>query len=280
MGPLQLAREDPYFRSLAASPVLSAISFFLLVSIVTRIITGVRSNIAQDNNDARSKTPNRIAYWLPWLGSALSFVRDIEGTISRDLDSSGDDIFSNRMGSGQYNVVNMLSLVQQVFAQRGNVLNKQGTLEWPMKTAFDDKSTTRDEHEAFQGYRNALNLMLKEDLINEATGKTARAEEAGKVKFNADGTFEADFYNLIVNYMGQIVIDMLWGRALIKNHTNLQTVMWDFDEDVHHILTKYLANITAAGCRATAARERLTLAMREWHEAVAAKQAGRNHGAQ
>lgn len=206
MGLLRLAREDPYFRSLAASPVLSVISFFLLVSIVTRIITGVRSNIAQDNNDARSKTPNRIAYWLPWLGSALSFVRDIEGTISRDhyvrfliaqcaqvtinRDSSGDDIFSYRMGSGQYNVVNMLSLVQQVFAQRGNVLNKQGTLEWPMKTAFDDKSATRDEHEAFHGYHNALNLMLKEDFINEATGKTARAVESEAAKLVTEAPWE------------------------------------------------------------------------------------------
>lgn len=228
-------------------------------------------------------------------------------SLTAHRDNSGDGIFSYRIGSGKYYVVNMPSLVQQVFAQRGNVLNKQRTLEWFMKTAFDDKFSTRDEHEAFHGHHNALNLMLKEDFINEATGKTACAveveaaklvteapwlypdaegkpmelwEEAGQVRFNHDGTFEANFYDLIVNYMGQIVIDMLWGKALIKNHPNLQADMWHFDEGVHHIITKFLANITAAGRRAVAARERLTIAMHEWHEAVATKQAGRDPGAQ
>ncbi|KAF2028404.1 cytochrome P450 [Setomelanomma holmii] len=311
MGLLHLVQESPYthslISSLISSPFLSLTCIVLFISIITRIITGVRSSIAQNNNDAASKTPNRIAYWLPWVGSALSFVRDIEGTISRDRDISGDGIFSYRIGAGKYYVVNMPSLVQQVFAQRGNVLNKQRTLEWFMKTAFNDKFSTRDEHEAFHGHHNALNLMLKEDFINEATSKTARAveieagklvtsapwlypdqegkalelwEEAGKVKFNTDGTFEANFYALIVNYMGQIVIDMLWGKALIQNHPNLQQDMWDFDEGVHHIITKFLANVTAAGRRAVAARERLTIAMREWHLAVAAKQAGRLPGAQ
>lgn len=199
----------------------------------------------------------------------------------------------------------MPSLIQQIFAQRGNVLNKQKTLEWFMKSAFDDKYSTRDEHEAFHGHHNALNLMLKEDFINEATGKTARTvefkaaklvtaapwmypdeegkpmelwEEAGKVKFNTDGTFEANLYSLIVHYMGQVVIDMLWGKALIKNHPTLQTDMWDFDEGVHHIITPLLGNITTSGRRAIACRERLTVAMKEWHEAVAEKQAGRNPG--
>lgn len=198
----------------------------------------------------------------------------------------------------------MPSLVQQVFAQRGQALNKQKVLEWFMKTAFDDKWATRNEHDAFHGHHTALNLMLKEDFINEATGKTARTvevesarlvtsppwampdsekglelwEEAGNVKFNADGSFEADFYKLIVHYMGQIVIDMLWGKALIKNHPNLQTDMWEFDEGVHHLVAKIKA-IMPAGRRAIAARSRLFTAMQEWHEAVAAKQSGRDPGA-
>lgn len=209
------------------------------------------------------------------------------------------------MGPSKYYVINMPSLVQQIFAQRGNVLNKQKILEWFMKSAFDDKYATRDEHEAFHGHHTALNLMLKEDFINEATGKTARTvqveaarlvtsapwstpeaegkplelwEEAGKVNFNTDGTFDANLYQLIVHYMGQIVIDMLWGKALIKNHRTLQTDMWDFDEGVHHLITP-LAGYTSSSRHAIACRSRLTIAMKEWHEAVAAKQAGRDPGA-
>jgi hypothetical protein len=84
MGLLRLVQENPSIYSIIASPLLSVVSLILFTSIVTRVITGVRSNIAQKNSEAPSKTPNRIAYWLPWVGSALSFVRDIEGTISRD----------------------------------------------------------------------------------------------------------------------------------------------------------------------------------------------------
>ena len=195
----------------------------------------------------------------------------------------------------------MPSLVQQIFAQKSATLNKQKILEWFMNTTFADNYATRDEHAAFHGHHTALNLMLKEDFINEATGKTARTveheaarlitsapwafpdtegkpmelwEEAAKVRFNPDGTFDADFYTLIVHFMGQIVIDMLWGKALIKNHPNLQTDMWDFDEGVHHLVATVLSKVTAAGRRAVACRGRLCEAMKEWHEAVATKQRG------
>lgn len=305
MGLLRSFQDNSYSQVLIASPLVSIFSAFVLTCFVTRIVTGFRSTIAENNKNADSKTPNRIAYWLPWVGSAISFARDIEGTIARDRDNSGDGIFSYRMGSSKYYVINMPSLVQQVFAQRGNILNKQKILEWFMKTAFDDKYATRDEHKAFHGHHSALNLMLKEDFINEATGKTARAmeveaarlitaapwshpdvegkplelwEEAAKVHFNADGSCDANLYQLIVHYMGQIVIDMLWGKALIQNHPTLQTDMWDFDEGVHQLLTPF-AKLTSAGRHAIACRSRLTVAMQEWHNAVAAKQAGRDPGA-
>ena len=60
-------------------------------------------------------------------------------------DSCGDGVFSYRIGSSKYYIVNMPSLIQQVFAQRGNVLNKRSVLEWFMKTAFGDNFATRDE---------------------------------------------------------------------------------------------------------------------------------------
>lgn len=206
------------------------------------------------------------------------------------------------MGPGKAYVISMPSLVQQVFAQRGNVLNKVRTLEWFMNAAFDDKFAFRDEHEAVHGHHNALNQMLKSDFTAEATNKTARAvevkasqliteapwmfpdeegkamefwEEAGKVRFNTDGTFEANLFSLVINYMGQIVIDMLWGEALIRNFPTLQSDMWEFDQGVHSILRPIIGKVTPAGRRGIASRERLGVAMKEWYDAVAAKQAGR-----
>jgi hypothetical protein len=197
----------------------------------------------------------------------------------------------------------MPSIVQQIFAQRGNILNKQRTLEWFMRTTFDDQNASVKEPEAFQGHHHGLSLMLKEDFINEATSRTVKSleteaarlvtsapfstpednkglelwEDAANVKFNEDGSFEADFFKLVVNFMGQIIIDNMWGKSLIKNHPNLQQDMWDFDAGLHHLVTKLLTNVTAAGRRAVAARGRLNVAMQEWHEAVALKQAGEKY---
>ncbi|KAF2800342.1 cytochrome P450 [Melanomma pulvis-pyrius CBS 109.77] len=301
MGLLHSLQEHSYTQAVLASPGKSLLSALAIVCLVTRIITGTRSYIARNNNDGPTKTVNRISYWIPWVGSAISFARNIEGTISSDRDHTGDGIFSYRIGNSFYYVVNMPSIVQQIFAQRGNTLNKQNTLEWFMRTTFDDKGASKNEPEAFHGHHHGLSLMLKEDFIHEATGRTVKSleveaarlvtsapwsspdapgkemelwEEAGNVKFNTDGSFEADFFRLVVNFMGQIVIDNMWGKALIKNHPNLQQDMWDFDAGLHHLVTKLLTNVTAAGRRAVSARDRLNVAMQEWHEAVAAKQAG------
>lgn len=200
----------------------------------------------------------------------------------------------------------MPSLVQQVFAQKLSTLSKEKILEWFMNVTFADGHATRDEHHAFHEGHKALNMMLKDDFITEATTKTARAvetqvgslvtsapwpspteegkdlepwEKAGDVTFHNDGTVDANFYSLIVNYMGQIVIDMLWGKALIRNNPNLQKDLWDFDEGVHHLVTSLLA-MSAAGRRAVTARTRLTKAMEEWHTAMAAVQRGDDPGPQ
>jgi hypothetical protein len=193
----------------------------------------------------------------------------------------------------------MPSLIQQIFAQRGNILNKQNVLDWFMKTTFDDNFATRDEVQAFRAHHGALNLMLKEDFVIDATTKTANTvqtraaklitrdpwstpeegkemelwEQPAQVRFCEDGTFDANLYTLIVHFVGQITIDMLWGKALIKNHPGLQTDMWDFDAGVHHLVTKML-RLSPSGRRALSARDRLTASMQEWHDAVALKQAG------
>jgi hypothetical protein len=196
----------------------------------------------------------------------------------------------------------MPSLVRQVFAQKAAVLSKEKILYWFMRVAFGDGDAAKKENAAFHESHKALNLMLKDDFVTEATTKTARAvemkvgslvtsfpntepkskefeawEKAGDVVFNEDGSVDANFYGLIVNYVGQIVIDMLYGKALIKNNPDLQKDLWDFDEGVHHLVSS-LGTFTAAGRRAKAARKALVKGMEEWHAAMAAVQRGEDPG--
>lgn len=91
MGLLRSFQESPYTQSFAASPILSSISAILVISIATRVITGLRSNLIQRNHDAASKTPNTIPYWLPFVGTALSFLRNIESTITHDRYAHSND---------------------------------------------------------------------------------------------------------------------------------------------------------------------------------------------
>ncbi|KAF2814025.1 cytochrome P450, partial [Mytilinidion resinicola] len=201
------------------------------------------------------------------------------------------------LGPSTYYVLNMPSLVRQVFAQKAAVLSKEKILYWFMRVAFGDGNAARTEHAAFHASHKALNLMLKDDFVGEATGKTARAvglkagslvtskanggleawEKAGGVTFNADGSADADFYGLAVHYVGQVVIDMLYGKALIGNNPELQKDLWNFDEGVHHLVSS-LGAFTAAGRRAKAARKALVKAMEGWHNAMAAVQRGEDPG--
>jgi cytochrome P450 len=217
-------------------------------------------------------------------------------------DSNGDGVISYRLGPSKYYIVNMPSLVQQVFTQKLSTLSKEKILEWFMTVAFADGHAARNEHHAFHEDHKILNIMLKDDFVTEATSKTARAvemetaslvnsapsqaekgkplelwEQAGDVTFNNDGSADANFYGLITRYVGQIVIDMLWGKALIKNNPHLQKDLWDFDEGVHHLTSTVMA-FSAAGRRARAARSRLAKAMVEWHTAMAAIERGSDAG--
>jgi hypothetical protein len=84
MGLLHSLQSHPYTQIVTASPPKSILWAFALTCLVTRIVTGTRSYIAKNNNDVPTKTVNRISYWIPWVGSAISFARNIEGTISAD----------------------------------------------------------------------------------------------------------------------------------------------------------------------------------------------------
>lgn len=54
--------------------------FFALVCSVTRFITGVKYHLARAKKDALEKRPASIPYWVPFVGSLVSFLIDVEKT--------------------------------------------------------------------------------------------------------------------------------------------------------------------------------------------------------
>ena len=192
----------------------------------------------------------------------------------------------------------MPSLVKQVFAKKLAVLNKEKILIWFMKVTFGDGNAARDEPHAFHEGHKVLDLMLRDKWTSDATTKTAHAiadrasslisfssqsedqhvwERLGKVEVVDSNTVDANFYALIVNFVGDIITPLLFGRAFMNNYPQCLEDLWTFDSGVHHLVASLLA-ITPTARRATAARTRMLSAISEWHDALAATQRGEDPG--
>lgn len=63
--------------------ILSSIVVFLTLCLFTRLITGLRASLLRMNTNAQQKAVTRVPYWVPFLGSALSLMRDIDGTVAK-----------------------------------------------------------------------------------------------------------------------------------------------------------------------------------------------------
>ena len=216
----------------------------------------------------------------------------------KSRDSTGDGVVAYRLGPSKYHVINMPSLVKQIFAKRLTVLNKEKILIWFMKVAFGDGNASRDEGHAFHAGHKVLDLMLRESWTSEATTRTAHAvedraaslisfsasaesqyvwEKLGAVEIVDSNTADADFYALIVNFVGDIITPLLFGRAFMDNYPQCHEDLWVFDSGVHHLVSTVLA-ITPTARRATAARTRMLSAISEWHNAIATSQRGEDPG--
>jgi hypothetical protein len=71
-------------RYIIQAPMTFIPAIFVAICLVTRIVTEIQRRISRSQRDAQTKNPIRIPYWIPFVGSAVSFVTDIEGTLARD----------------------------------------------------------------------------------------------------------------------------------------------------------------------------------------------------
>jgi hypothetical protein len=67
-----------------SSPTLSILTAIVVVCTITRLLTEFQQRRTRSLIDVATKSPIRIPYWVPFVGSAVSFARDVEGTLARD----------------------------------------------------------------------------------------------------------------------------------------------------------------------------------------------------
>lgn len=299
---LYVDRLDAQLRTLSPAVVLSII--FVAACTITRIITEIRYAIAEKNKKPLDRVPLLVPYWIPFLGSALTLLRDLEPVLCKARDRTTESVFSYHVALSNVYFVNMPSLIQQIFTQREAVLSKHLLFQATLKAVFGYDYAGKKEHATWDAHHGILLRLLHSDFVNEASGKATKAfaskaasfvgttqtsstknkplepwEEAGNLTVNPDGSFDVDFYQLFINYVGHTVIDVVWGKALLKNNPGLQRDLWSFDQNVHQLNNfAFFKTLTAAGRRSVALRNRLGAAMVEWHKAVVKKLSGQDPG--
>lgn len=229
---------------------------------------------------------------------SVEIIHAIDLAADNHSELTGDGIVGYSIGPSKYFVVSMPSLLKQVFAKRATELDKENTLTWFMKVAFQDGNASKKETHAFHADHRVLNLMLRENFVAESTRRTANAVaerasnlisvEHKKLESNLwhrvsnavvfdEASVDVDFFALCVHFVGDIMGEILYGKAFMDNNPEIIEDLWIFDEGVHRLLTPGLS-FTAVARRAIAARTRMIRAMGEWHETMCAVQRGEDPG--
>lgn len=75
-------------KYVCGSPVQSLLGLIASICVFTRIFTGFQTAKSRKQVD-RTRRATLIPYWIPFVGSALSFMTDIQGTIAKSRYVSG-----------------------------------------------------------------------------------------------------------------------------------------------------------------------------------------------
>ena len=65
------------------SPFPTFFALIAAVCIFTRVLTGIQNAISRTHVDSPTKRATSIPYWVPFVGSAVSFATDIQGTLTK-----------------------------------------------------------------------------------------------------------------------------------------------------------------------------------------------------
>ena len=68
-------------RYIYGSPFQSLLAIVTVVCVFTRLLTGMQNVISHTHAERPVKRASTIPYWVPFVGSAVFFAMDIQGTI-------------------------------------------------------------------------------------------------------------------------------------------------------------------------------------------------------
>ena len=72
-----------FLRYIYNSPFQSLLAIVTAICVFTRLLTGIQNVISQTHAERPVKRASTVPYWVPFVGSAVSFAMDIQGTIAK-----------------------------------------------------------------------------------------------------------------------------------------------------------------------------------------------------
>ena len=235
----------------------AAICLFLVtVCVVTRIVTGQRSNLNSEDVSKPKDVPV-VPFFVPWLGSAIpfgfrfqDFLAEAQSVynvpvkvnwLTRGLrKSTTGSVFAVALAGNKHNVVTAPGCTKQILNERSTLSNRD-LIYYMLNKFFGDRGAGRsvDPEVLFNNISKQLHGLMREPFLSNAIAVTIRFiqnrtpnlvsfagswvdqtmwERAAHVEVvpSSVPTVEASLFPLVRNFVGDLACEVLMGRNFME----------------------------------------------------------------
>ncbi|KAJ5657256.1 uncharacterized protein N7484_000905 [Penicillium longicatenatum] len=270
---------------------LKCLAVLIFSCIVTRVITGLRSQRNSDSTEAR--TPRVAPYWFPRFGHGPSFLWDHVGLLESLRDSMGEPVFGIYLQGKVHNTVVSPSMIKTVLSQKPSGMI---VLDQAMRNVFGDRTMVRslrsNRNEEIGGdvsaiiskesfitdTSKAITRLLQRNAPNLVTFSRSPVDQAPWERDSSVSLSEQDqsicevnLFALVRDFVGHNITTLLLGEAFVESFPGTLQQFWTLDANFVSLFAGFKRWTPTPGISAGhAARYRLTHIMSVFYRAFTA----------
>ncbi|KAJ5889221.1 hypothetical protein N7504_010031 [Penicillium tannophilum] len=258
--------------------------------ILTRVITGLRSQRRSDPTEAR--TPRLAPYWFPRLGHGPFFLWNHVALLESLRDSMAEPVFGVYLQGEVHKTVVSPSMIKIVLSRKSSDMT---VLDQAMRNVFGDRTMVR----SLRSNRNeeishvsaiisqdsfisdtsvAITRLLQRNAPNLVTFSRSPVDQAPwerdsstSVSEQDQSICEANLFALVREFVGHNITTLLLGEAFMESFPSVLQLFWSLDANFVSLFAGFKRWIPAPGISAGhAARYRLTHIMSVFYRAFTA----------
>ncbi|KAF7546688.1 hypothetical protein G7Z17_g8244 [Cylindrodendrum hubeiense] len=292
--------DEGLIHTLQQPNSIAIVCTIVVVLLTTRFIASGGSSSFKDG----SKTPALASYWIPFLGHLPRIFFNPIYPLMRLRNRYPEGVFSIRVFSNIHSFVFKPALVDALLQQPSSIVDEQRIVRRLMVSNFGlSTKDLSDFDKASSEVREKTKELLADSHLNDLTKGVLQglnAQAADLVSFNSypidqmewerlagavrveDPTeiiMEADYMNLIKNFVARSSNTSVFGTDFIENFPEVWHQLWFFDDWFITLARNIPVWVPwVGGQRARAPSRQLLAFMREYHEAWEKTLNGENPG--